>query len=252
MHTLETTIPELDHPDFVHREHYSDAARATLRELDSRVAAVQAEVEAMPGWKVLFDSATPNEVVLAIFREVYLSVVAYQPHTTEASFHWLGRLPKSEHRLIRSLVNHKAEEAEHGEWALRDYLALGGTTARASEVPTPPMFMVAAAWWRMAYAEDPFGYLGAEYLFESLTAQVSQPLLPMFQERKLPADGLGFLVEHATEDIKHTNLIVHHVLDVATRHPASGAAMLRCFDYFRHVYPIPVWSEAIARALNSH
>ena len=60
--------------------------------------------------------------------------------------------------------------------------------------------------------------------------------------------GIGFIVEHAVEDVKHTNLIVHWILDVATRYPASGASMVRAFDYFAHVYPRPVWAEALERA----
>ena len=64
----------------------------------------------------------------------------------------------------------------------------------------------------------------------------------------MPASAIGFIVDHATEDVKHTNLVVHWILDIATRYPSSGESMLRAFDYFAHVYPIPVWDEALGRA----
>jgi pyrroloquinoline quinone (PQQ) biosynthesis protein C len=116
--------------------------------------------------------------------------------------------------------------------------------------PSPATFAVAAVWWRMAQVEDPLGYLGAEYLFEQLTALVTQAALPIIQGRALPRDGLRFVIEHATEDVKHATFIKHLILDVATRYPDSAQAMLRCFDYFHAVYPLPVWDEAFERAMN--
>jgi hypothetical protein len=73
--------------------------------------------------------------------------------------------------------------------------------------------------------------------------------LGIIETRGLRNEGLRFVVEHATEDVKHATLIRHLILDVATRHPGSAAAMLRCFDYFNAVYPLPVWDEAYRRAI---
>jgi hypothetical protein len=100
----------------------------------------------------------------------------------------------------------------------------------------------------MAQVEDPLGYLGAEYLFEQLTALVTQAALPVIEARGLPRDGLRFVIEHATEDVKHATFIKHQILDVVTRYPESAASMLRTFDYFHAVYPLPVWDEAFVRA----
>ena len=52
--------------------------------------------------ELLTDSRTPVVTVTAIIREVMWSVYAYQRHTTEAGFTMLGRLPKSETRLLMS------------------------------------------------------------------------------------------------------------------------------------------------------
>jgi hypothetical protein len=243
--TMESTVT------FSGREHYSDDARAVLRALEARLEDVLADVYRMTGWKQITHPSAPRALVRATLREVFRGVYWYQRHTTEAGFLMLGRLPKSEVKIMKALLLHKHEEALHGEWALRDYLALGGTTEGAMEPPSPATFAVAAVWWRMAQTELPLGYLGAEYLFECLTMRVTQPLLAALRGHEVPEAEIGFLVEHATEDIKHTNLIAHWILDSATRYPDSAESMLRCFDYFRAVYPLPVWQEAFDRAQNA-
>jgi hypothetical protein len=229
---------------------YSTEAQRTFEELDSRVQAIFAEVQNWRGWRALSDPATPNDRILAIVREIFRAVSWYQADTTEAGFHMFGRLPKNEVRLMQALSGHKAEEAEHGLWALEDHGRLGGQKADVELPPSPATFAVAAVWWRMAQVEEPLGYLGPEYLFEQLTALVTQAALPIIQSRSLPRDGLRFVIEHATEDEKHATFIKHLILDVVTRHPSSATAMLRCFDYFHAVYPLPVWDEAFERAMN--
>jgi len=176
------------------------------------------------------------------------AVCAYQPHTTEAGFAMLGRLPKDEVKLLMSLSHHKAEEAGHSGWAKRDYLRLGGDARRLAMPNSPATFAVAAVWQRMATIEDPFGYLGAEYLFERSTMRFTQELIPLLKAKGIPTDYAGFVIDHATEDEKHTELIKHWIVDLAARHQGADQAMLRCFDQFAAVYPIPVWSEALERA----
>jgi hypothetical protein len=228
---------------------YSLEAYRTFEELDRRVTKILGDVQEWRGWRKIIDPATPKADIIALVREIFRAVSWYQSHTTEAGFHMFGRLPKADVRLIQSLCGHKAEEAEHGVWALEDHGKLGGVTSDATSVPpSPATFAVAAVWWRMAQVEEPLGYLGAEYLFEQLTALVTQAALPIIDGRDLPRDGLRFIIEHATEDVKHATFIKHLILDVVTRYPHSAAAMLRCFDYFHAVYPLPVWDEALQRA----
>lgn len=233
-------------------DEYSADAVKTFAKLDQKVNGVFAEVKNWRGWNLISDPSTPPPRILALVREIFRSVCWYQSHTTEAGFHMFGRLPKNEVRLMQALSSHKAEEAEHGLWAQEDYAKLGGRNNEELKLPaSPATFAVAAVWWRMAQVEDPFGYLGAEYLFEQLTALVTQAALPVIESRKLPADGLRFIIEHATEDAKHATFIKHLILDVVTRHPESPSAMFRCFDYFNAVYPIAVWDEAYARVKNA-
>ncbi len=159
-----------------------------------------------------------------------------------------GRLPKGDVQLIRALCSHKAEEAEHGIWAWEDYKALGG--APESLPLSPATFAVGAVWWRMAQVEEPLGYLGAEYLFEQLTALLAPAALEVFASKGISGNkGLRFITEHAVEDQKHAMFFKHTILDTVTRYPSSSEAMFRCYDYFEHVYPLPIWEEAYERAL---
>ncbi|WP_439605037.1 iron-containing redox enzyme family protein [Shinella sp.] len=232
------------------KQPYSDHAIRTFENLDQRVTAVFSDVMKWRGWQMINDPTTPREHIIGLVREIFRSVCWYQSHTTEAGFHMFGRLPKNEVRLIQQICSHKAEEAEHGIWAREDFGKLGG--ANSSLPPaSPATFAVAAVWWRMAEIEEPLGYLGAEYLFEQLTALVTQAALPIIEGRDLPRDGMRFVIEHATEDVKHATFFKHLILDVVTRYPTSDQAMFRCFDYFHHVYPLPVWDEAYERALAS-
>lgn len=240
----------LAHP-LEQRARYSHDAKAVLASLERRLEAVWTVVETAPVWRTLMSPDTPLALARAVIREVMFAVHQYQPLTTEAGFAMLGRLPKSEGKLLTSLLSHKAEEAEHGLWATRDFVRLGGSSDRVALPLSPAAFATVAVWDRMARVEDPFGYLGAEYLFECLTMLVTPRVTEILSRRGLPAEQFGFVSEHAVEDIKHTNMIVHWILDISTRHPESGRAMIRCFDFFASVYPLPVWSEAWHRALSS-
>lgn len=231
---------------------YSAQALEVIKVLDSRIDDVYREIQEQPFWKALHDPANSNEQLQAIFREVFRSIYSYQKHTTEAGFLMIGRFPKGETRLLKLTTLHKVEESEHGEWALRDFEILGGDKEKAiNSAPSPATFSVASVWWRMGMTEEPLGYFGAEYLFEYLTLIVSQPLLVLFKDRGFKAGGLKFIIDHATEDEKHTILIRSLICEVVTRYPETAAAMIRCFDYFRQVYPLPVWTEAYERAIKS-
>jgi hypothetical protein len=227
---------------------YSDRAWLAFEEIESRVQGTFRKVEEWRGWKFIGDPATSRKDILAFVSEMYRAVCWYQPHTTEAAFHMIGRLPKGEVKLMQALACHKAEEAEHGLWAREDLGKLGSLDLASA---SPASFAVAAVWWRMAMTEDPLGYLGAEYLYEQLTALATKAALPVIENRQLPRDELRFVIEHATEDAKHATFLKHHILDVVTRHPDSTAAMNRCLEYFLSVWPLPVWEEAFQRVVGA-
>jgi hypothetical protein len=216
----------------------------TLDKVCARIDKVVGEVEREESWKFLLRPSTSAEEIETLLAQVFLRICWYQPRTVEAGFHMLGRLPKSETQLLKSLLNHKAEEALHGTWARRDYGLLGGKEQENAMHLSPACFAVVGTWWLMANAEDPFGYLGAEFLFEELTARLCGRLVPLFKGKGVRLQKIEFITEHATEDVKHSNLIRHWIADIGERYPRADESMLRCFDYFNQVYPLPVWREA--------
>jgi hypothetical protein len=219
------------------------ATSAVLAALDRRVDDVERAVHAKEYWRLITSPTADRHEFRRLFAEVFLRIAWYQPITTEAGFHMIGRLPKTEHRLIKALCGHKAEEAEHGLWAVRDFLRVGGDGSRLRESMSPSSFAVTAVWWRMAMSENPFGYLGAEYLFEELTARLTKSLAPLLQTRS-DSDGFGFVIAHAAEDEKHASLLRRWIDLAVANHPESAEAIVRCFDFFRSVYPLPLWAEA--------
>lgn len=230
------------------KERYSQKAEDVFRIIDGKVNTVFQEVRAWRGWELVTSPSADPAIFLAVVREIFLAVHMYQSHTTEAGFRMIGRLPKTEVKLMQVLTHHKADEAEHGIWAWEDYLTLGGDAANRRLPATPATFAVAGVWSWMATECNPFGYIGAEYLFENLTERVTKEIVGMLAARNVPQTGLRFIVEHATEDEKHSNLFRHLIKETVSRHPDSVYDMLRCFDYFHQVYPLPVWDEAFQRA----
>jgi pyrroloquinoline quinone (PQQ) biosynthesis protein C len=146
-----------------------------------------------------------------------------------------------ERTIMRALLMHKWEEVEHRVWPLDGYKSLGGDQSRIgreAEFTSPGAFAVAAVWERLARLVNPLAYLGAEYLFEDLTARLTKLVNEKMSKRGFPTQGMRFLVDHATEDEKHSNLLRKLIHDVVQRHPELAPQMLFAFDCFQHVYPI--------------
>jgi pyrroloquinoline quinone (PQQ) biosynthesis protein C len=111
---------------------------------------------------------------------------------------------------MRTLLLHKWEEVEHRVWALDGYKALGGDQSRIGrelEMTSPGAFAVAAVWERLARIIHPLAYVGAEYLFEDLTARLAKLATENLQKRGLSQEGIRFIVDHASEDEKHSQLL---------------------------------------------
>lgn len=229
---------------------YSETAETGLAQLDAMVTDVEREVRAWRGWQLLENPSRHSELRL-VLREILHAVHMYQGQTTEAGFRMIGRLPKSEVRLMQVLSHHKAEEAEHGLWAWDDYLAMGGNPALHGASPTPAAFAVAAVWDRMADRCDPFGYIGAEYLFENLTERLTKAIAASPCAGVAFAKGTHFLSDHVTEDVRHANLFRHLIKHVLTERPDAIGPMTQCLSLFRQVYPIPLWDEALVRAIGA-
>lgn len=217
--------------------------------LKEGVSALMAEVLDDPGWQLLMDPACPPANVRAIMREIYAEIAAYQPDVIEAAIAAIGQFPRAlSAKKIRAMLVHEAEEWDHGEMAVRDFVGLGHDEREARTFQSPTAFATAACWRMFAHKRMPFAYLGAMYLLEGLTPLVSAAVKPTLETQGLDAKALEFLQFHATEDVRHTAVIEGLIRDVLLQYPDKAAEVCFGFDAFRHVYPLPGWRAAITRA----
>ena len=224
-------------------------ADAFVDSLDARIQRLLEEIKKSEVWQVVTARETNTAFVERIMREVYLEIYSYQPHVIEATIAIIGKMPKADPRMIHKMLVHQAEEADHGEMALRDYVALGGdeSFARNRKI-SPASFSVASVWWGLWKMEDPFAYLGALYPFEGLTPIVSQMVRESILKNGFPADALEYINFHAEEDVKHANLVRKLLKHAVRNYPSAAGSICTGIEYFLAVYPLPVWQTAYDRA----
>lgn len=227
----------------------SDIATDTLTFLKSGTADVMAAVSAEPFWRVVTSPDTPEAVVKAAMREVYSEIAAYQPDVIEATIAVIGQFPRSLNaKKVRAMLVHQAEEWDHGEMAVRDFVGLGHDESIARSTTTPTAFATAACWRMFAHKRLPFAYLGGLYLFEGLTPLVTGLVKPHLQQQGLGASSLEYIEFHSTEDIRHAKVMDALIRDVLTQFPEKAGEVRFGFEAFRQVYPLPGWRAAFARA----
>lgn len=216
--------------------------------LEARLEGLVGRVEGSDAYLALTDPLARPEMVAAILKHVYLSIAHYQPHVTEATFTAVGRMPKSSEQLIKDMILQQVEEVEHAHMALRDYVRLGGDPADASK-PMPPACMAVAAMCHMLGEHThPACYLGFMYIFEALTPEMAARAQRVMERAGYKAEAREFIDLHATEDIRHTDMIVKAIEDLVAIEAEAAGHVLHGFDCFAQVYPVAVWNEALARA----
>ena len=232
----------------------SDVSRMDSAEfvahLDRRIAALTESIEESEVWRTVTSPDTDPELLKLVLREVHLEITLYQSEVIEAAIATIGQMPRSmKPKLVRLMLGHQAEEFDHGEMAMRDYVALGGDEAAArSRRPSPTALAVAGVWWMLARRRRPAAYLGALYLFEGLTPLVTSRVQQQLGSRGLSLGPLDFISFHATEDIRHTGMVHRMITDTLATCPGAAEDMDHGFDCFAHVYPLPGWEAALERA----
>lgn len=229
-------------------------SHAVISWLDCQIASLLSEVKGQEFWTVVMDPHTDAAYVRAIMQELYREIVGYQPDVIEAAIAAIAQMPRSmDPKTVRAMLFHQADEFDHGEMALRDYVGLGGNEAfiRAAKM-TPESFAVAAVWWMIVRKRDPFAYLGALYLFEGLTPTVTSLIKGRLRQKGFGENALGYIEFHSTEDVKHASL-VHQLIEKTVRdYPQSTESIKYGCECFRAVYPIPLWKAVFNRAKASH
>jgi pyrroloquinoline quinone (PQQ) biosynthesis protein C len=231
---------------------FTPAGEALIVWLDRRIAEVLGRIEHTEFWTRLTSGQLPPHLAVAVMKEVYLEIFSYQRHAIEGAIYAIAQMPRSMPvRMIKAMLRHQAEEFDHGEMALRDYVALGGdeTYARQHHVTSPAAYSVGAVWRMIAHERDPFAYLGALYPFEGLTPIVSERVKAVLLKSGFPAGALEFVEFHSTEDPKHTELVKHLIKETVARYPQAEASIQQGLERFLAIYPIPVWQTAYDRAL---
>ena len=225
----------------------------TLEALDSRIQEVIRSVKSTPMWTSFSDPSTSSELIKAIIREVYWDIYCYQPCTTRAGFSMIGRISPEEQKVMREFfcfINGMRWSIACGlSMDIRRSAAIRSVSvARRSSCRPAAEFAVAAVWERLASNLHPLAYLGAEYLFEDLTVHLAKSALELLKSRNLSVEGLHFISDHATEDVKHSALLKRAIIDVASRHPYLRPQIIFAFDCFAHVYPVELWNGSLKRA----
>lgn len=227
----------------------TEVAAATLSFLKNGTAEVMSEVAAEPFWRLMTSPTTPPALVKAAMREVYAEIAAYQPDVIEATIAVIGQFPRSlGAKKVRAMLVHQAEEWDHGEMAVRDFVGLGHEESIARSTITPTAFATAACWRMFAHKRLPFAYLGGLYLFEGLTPLVTGLVKPHLEQHGLGPSSLEYIEFHSTEDIRHAKVVDALIRDVLTQFPGKAAEVRFGFEAFRHVYPLPGWRAAFERA----
>lgn len=223
---------------------------AVVDQLDARINEILLDVEKSEVWAKVMSEGTDARLIAAIMREIHLEIFMYQSDAIEAAVAAIGQFPRTlPVALFDEMLHHQVEEFDHGEMALRDYVALGGDEKAArNRKQSPSAFAVAAIWKNIAHKRDPFVYLGAVYLFDALTPIITDRVQNQLKKRFGGSKGLEFIVHHATADVEHARQIAQLIRDVVALYPQSAESILYGFEYFAHIYPLPCWTAAMRRA----
>jgi len=232
-------------------QNYTSAGDELIAYLDARIELTLSAIQATEVWQTIVSPKTNPKFLQSVMREVYLEITSYQPYVIEAAIASIGQMPRSMPvRMVKAMLRHQAEEFDHGEMAMRDYVAAGGdeSYARTLHRISPQSFAVASVWWMIARNRDPFVYLGALYPFEGLTPIVSELAKQALRKNGFPEAALEFVEFHSTEDPKHTELVRHLIKETVARYPEAENSIKEGIEYFLAIYPLPVWQAAYQRA----
>lgn len=231
-------------------ESTTEAAHNVLKYLKLGIAELLHQIEGEDFWQITINPKSDKALVREFMKQVYLEIHWYQPDVIEATVSVIGQFPRAlDATRIRTMLIHQAEEWDHGQMAFRDHVNLGGDpeTARNSFM-SPTAFNTAAFWRMLVQKRTPFAYLGGLYLFEGLTPIVTARVKDSLSGNGIPSNALEYIEFHSTEDVRHTKIVDHLVVEVLRMFPHAAESVRFGFDAFRQVYPLPGWRAAFRRA----
>jgi len=226
------------------------SGKEIVAHLDKRIQDVIDDVEQSEVWELVFNPDADPKISIEIMKEIYLEIVMYQPDVIEATIATIAQMPRSlPVPLFDEMLHHQVEEFDHGEMALKDYIALGGDEEYArNRRMSPSAFSISAMWRMLCHIRDPFAYLGAIYPFEGLTPIVTEKVKGALREKGMGEDSLGYVEYHSTEDKEHARMLKELIETVADKYPESKESICYGIEYFLAIYPLPAWNAAAKRA----
>ena len=218
--------------------------------LDQRIEDVLSDFKASEIWQLISGPSSDPAMVREFMKEIYLEIIMYQPDVIEATIAVIAQMPRTmDVSMFEEMLHHQAEEFDHGEMAMRDYLGLGGDEQFArSRRMSPTAFSTAAVWRMLAHMRDPFAYLGALYPFEGLTPIVTEMVKGHLRQKGFQDNSIEFVDYHSTADLEHTKMVKELILQIAKAYPQAKASICYGIEYFLAVYPMPGWTAALNRA----
>lgn len=225
-----------------------------VQHLDRRIGQVLEEIQRSDVWKAVTDTSCSPALSREIVKEIYLEIVMYQPDVIEATIATIAQMPRSlPVDLLDEMLHHQVEEFDHGEMALRDYVAMGGDEKYARNRPmSPSAFSIAAMWRMLCHSRDCFAYLGALYPFEGITPVITEKAKEALRAKGMQDDSLGYVEYHSTEDKEHARMLRELIAKVADLYPDARERICYGLEYFLAIYPMPAWNAAMQRATERH
>lgn len=232
-------------------EPQSMSGQEIVAHLDSRIQDVLNDIRASDFWQFVVAPDSPPELVATVMKEIYLEIVMYQPDVIEATIAIIAQMPRTlPVDLFDEMLHHQVEEFDHGEMALRDYIALGGDESFARQRRmSPSAFSIAAMWRFLCHKRDPFTYLGALYPFEGLTPIITEMVKSHLKAKGMKRRSMEFIDYHSTADLEHTAMVKKLIETIADQYPKSKESICYGIEYFLAVYPIPAWESAYQRVI---
>ncbi len=225
-----------------------------VQHLDLRIGQVLEQIQHSEVWRAVTSADSPPELSREIVKEIYLEIVMYQPDVIEATIATIAQMPRSlPVELLDDMLHHQIEEFDHGEMALRDYVAMGGSEEYARNRPmSPSAFSIAAMWRMLCHSRDSFAYLGALYPFEGITPIITEKAKDALRGKGMQDETLSYVDFHSTEDKEHARMLRELIAKVADLYPEARERICYGLEYFLAIYPMPAWNAAMQRAMERH
>jgi hypothetical protein len=111
------------------------SSEAVVVALDGQIAEMPVEIEASELWCILSDARTPHRLVAETLKEIHLEISFHLPLAIEGAVRAIAKFLRQ--MLVAwwdEMLQYQVEEFDHGEMALRDCEAFGGSEYSALEL----------------------------------------------------------------------------------------------------------------------